>query len=188
MPATQELEYFDGLKFVVEPVDPPDPVYFTDDRPEFDVTIINDDSKYDFGAGSKFTWVIQTEPFQEIYSETAEFGPLERGESETVRIGGRVLAYDGHGTIGISISGASGGGEDSRRKLSHGKRKNMDPAYSYRVWDKSDYEASVRRPRELQKALIYTSIVLIAFAAVQILVSLGIPTAIWEVFLGFSAV
>ena len=174
MPATQPIEVFDGLEFRVEPVDSPDPVYFTSDNPEFDVHIRNNDAKYDFSNESAFTWTIETNPMQVVHSNEAEFGPLDRGEETTVTVGGKTLAYEGHGVFGIATGGASGNGGSDRMDLKSGRAKSADPAYSFHVWDNSHYDASIRQPKRLQLALIITSVLLIIFAVVQVLLALGV--------------
>ncbi|MFC7060099.1 hypothetical protein [Halovenus salina] len=170
MPASQEVTMFEGLTFRVEPVEKPDPVYFTDQAPEFEVTIENDGSEYDFDGDSEFSWSITTDPTQIVHEGTRQFGPLEDGDTETVIIGNKLLAYEGHGTVGIGAAGASGS-EDGFRTLRPGRSPSYDPAYSFSVWDRSHYKASIRNPKRLQKALIFTSIVLILFAFIQLLIA-----------------
>jgi hypothetical protein len=174
MPATQTIDVFDGLEFHVEPVEAPDPVYFTSDEPEFDVHIQNNEAKYDFSEGSTFTWTIETNPMEVVHTNEVEFGPLDRGEETTVTVGGNVLAYEGHGVIGIATGGASGNSGSDRWELNSGRAQSADPAYSFHVWDDSHYDASIRQPKRLQLAMFVTSVLLILFAVVQVLLALGI--------------
>jgi len=174
MPATQTIEVFDGLEFSVEPVEEPDPVYFTSDKPEFNVHIRNRDAKYDFSEGSKFQWTIETDPMEVIHAGEAEFGPIDRGEETTVTVGGEVLAYEGHGVFGISAGSASPASGTDRHELRSGGVNTAEPTYSFHVWDNSHYAASVRRPKRLQIAMFLTSVMLILFAAFQILLAMGI--------------
>lgn len=174
MPATQTIDVFDGLEFYVEPVEAPDPVYYTSDKPEFDVHIRNNDAKYEFSEESAFTWTIETNPMQVVHTNEVEFGPLDRGEETTVTVGGKVLAYEGHGIFGIDTSGASGEDSSGRRELKSGHAKSADPAYSFHVWDNSHYDASIRQPKHLQLAMLGTSVLLIIFAVIQVLLAIGI--------------
>jgi hypothetical protein len=173
MPATQTIDVFDGLEIRVEPVEGPDPVYFTDQEPEFDVHLRNNGAKYEFTGDSTFRWTIETSPMQVIHTGEAKFGPLDYGEETTVTVGGKVLAYEGHGVLGISTTGASGVNDSDRWKLNSGRANSADPAYSFSVWDESDYNASVRQPRRLQLAVLLTSVMLILFALIQVLLAAG---------------
>jgi hypothetical protein len=174
MPATQTIDIFDGLEFRVEPVKDPDPVYFTSDKPEFNVHIQNNDAKYDFSEESTFTWTIETNPMQVVHTGEVEFGPLDCGEETTVTVGGKVLAYEGHGVFGIDTGGASGKSDSDRRELNAGRASSADPAYSFHVWDNSHYEASIRQPKRLQLAIFATSVLLILFAVIQVVLATGI--------------
>ncbi|MFC7028521.1 hypothetical protein ACFQH8_16050 [Halomicroarcula sp. GCM10025710] len=110
MPATQTITIFDGLEIKVEPVEEPDPVYFTSDEPEFNIHLRNNDAEYEFSEGSALLWTIETNPMQVVHSGEVEFGPLDHGEETTVTVGGKVLAYEGHGVLGV----ASGAFRDQR--------------------------------------------------------------------------
>lgn len=171
MPATQTITVFDGLEINVEPVEEPDPVYFTSDEPKFDVHVQNNNAKYEFSEDSALRWTIETNPMQVVHTGEVQFGPLDHGEETTVTVGGKVLAYEGHGILGISTSGASGKNESHRWELNAGRQRFADPAYSFSVWDESDYNASIRQPKRMQLAMISTSVILIVFALIQILLA-----------------
>ncbi|MFC7251091.1 hypothetical protein ACFQJ5_14750 [Halomicroarcula sp. GCM10025324] len=173
MPATQTITIFDGLEIKVEPVEEPDPVYFTSDEPEFNIHLRNNDAEYEFSEGSALLWTIETNPMQVVHSGEVEFGPLDHGEETTVTVGGKVLAYEGHGVLGVA-SGASGTNDSHRWELNAGRRNSADPAYSFSVWDESDYNASIRRPKRMQLAMVGTSVILIVFALIQILLAMGV--------------
>jgi hypothetical protein len=174
MPATQTIDVFDGLEIRVEPVQEPDPIYFTSDEPEFDVHLQNNDAKYEFAEESAFRWTIETNPMQVIHTDEVEFGPLDYGEEKTITVGEKVLAYEGHGVLGISTAGASGVSGSDRWELNSGKASSADPAYSFSVWDESDYTASVEQPKRLQLAMLVTSVMLIVFALIQVLLAMNI--------------
>lgn len=173
MPATQVIDVFDGLEFHVEPVQEPNPVYFTSDEPEFNVHIRNTGAEYEFSDESAFRWTIETNPMQVVHTGEVEFGSLCHGEETTVTVGERVLAYEGHGVLGISIGGASGKGDTDRRKLNAGRESGARPAYSFHVWDRSHYKASIERPWKLQLAMVFTSLALIVFAVIQVGIAMG---------------
>lgn len=173
MPATQQLEFFEGLEVWVEPEEEPDPVYFTSDKPEFNVHLRNNDSEYVNTGDSEFRWTIESNPGAVTHTGVAEFGPVNYGEEVVVTVGGRTLAYEGHGVLGISVGGASGKASSDRREVSAGTDAGAQPAYSFHVWDESHYDASIERPKRLQLAMIGTSIVLILFAGLQILFAMG---------------
>ncbi len=170
MPASQKVTVGDGIEFVVEPVEDPDPVYYTDQSPGFNIRITNNDGKWELGPESEFRWNIEIDG-REVFSETKKFGPLDHGESTSITVGDRVLAYEGHGVFGIGAGGATGRKNDDRWDLRSKKRGT--PAYSFSVWDKSHYVASIDRPKLFQKTLIATTLVLIIFAAVQISIAQG---------------
>jgi hypothetical protein len=169
MPASHTVEAFDGLKFTVEPVTDPDPVYFTDQAPEFRVRVENDGATHDFAEESQFIWDIEVEGWTEdtLHSGEGTFGPLDDGETEEVIIGGEVLAYEGHGVLGIGAGNARGTDGD-RWRLNTTNRRATEPAYTFSVYDEYHYEEAIERPRKLQYAIIFTSIVLILFSFLQI--------------------
>lgn len=170
MPASQTETIFQGLEVTVEPVTEPDPVYWTDQSPEFRIQLHNsEDSKYEWTGGSELTINIEIDG-DLIHAETIEFGPLEYGEEETQVFESNVLAYEGHGVVSVDSGGAVNTGSEDRAKLQPGGH-SFNPVYSFSVWDKSHYTSTVRRPRQLQLALLTTSVVLIIFAAVQIYLS-----------------
>lgn len=167
MPASQHIDVFNGLEIFAEPTKKPDPVFFTDQAPEFEVTLRNNDAKYEWSEDSSIRWTIETGKGDIIHTDKVEFGPLDNGEETTIMAGGEILAYEGHGVFGVATGSASST-STNRRRLKAGRERNTDPVYSYSVWDRSHYNASVQWPKRLQIGLIVTSIVLILFAVVQI--------------------
>jgi len=169
MPASRDTEPFDGFVVTAEPVEEPDPVFYTDQTPKFEITFTNaENAKYRWGDDSKIRWNLILGRQQEVvYSEKVEPGPLERGEETTVTVETDVLAYEGHGVFAISSLGAIGS-EPSRLDPNRG---TGDPLYTFSVWDKSHYEASIQQPKHLQIGLVVTSIVLIIFAFIQVAIA-----------------
>jgi hypothetical protein len=168
------ITVFDGLEMRAEPVNAPNPVYFTSDEPQFDIHLRNNDAKYEFSEDSTLRWTIETNPMQVVHTGEIEFGPLDYGEETSVTVGGKILAYEGHGVLGIATGGASSKDDSQRWELKAGKQGSADPAYSFSVWDESDYNASIRQPKRMQLATIATSVVLIVFALIQILLAMGV--------------
>ncbi|QLD84792.1 hypothetical protein HWV23_03375 [Natronomonas halophila] len=170
MPAGQTVDHYDCLKFDVEPDVHPDPVYFTEQSPAFQVHITNDNSKYEWWEHSDFGWNMVVDG-DVVRSEREIFGPLDNGESTKTTIEPGVLAYEGHGVIEIYTGKAGQRRDTTRRNLHSNDERNCDPAYSFSVWDESHYEATVRRPKQLQKGIIFTSAVLIIFAFIQLVLA-----------------
>jgi hypothetical protein len=109
----------------------------------------------------------------ESYStnKIVRFGPVEKGESECLEIQCGPLTYEGHAVCGISGKRALNHNDEGVKITSDRPDKHL-PVYSFSVWDESHYESTVRRPKKLQFAIIFTSIVLTVFAAIQIILSL----------------
>lgn len=171
MPASQTLETYDGLEISAEPLTEPHPVFYTEENPKFRITIKNDNAKFDFIEGSSLRWTIETDPKEVVYTDIVEFGPLDDGDEISLDVGGSVLAYEGHGVFGVSIGNAKEVDDSHRRKLPHNFVDYSYPLYSFSVWDKSHYQASVRQPKRLQIGLLVTSVALIFFALIQIYLS-----------------
>lgn len=169
MSGAHPVEAFDGLKFAVEPVPTPAPVYFTDQTPAFRVLVTNDCADYEFAEDCEFTWEIEMDgPTDEpLHAGTATFGPLAAGETEAVRIGGEPLAYEGHGVLSIGVGNAiSTNGEFWRIDCEH--QPETDPVYTFSVYNKHHYLEAHRRPRRLRSAILFASSVLILVAFVQV--------------------
>ena len=172
MPASSTVSFFDGLEVSTEPTVEPNPVYYTDDCLNFTVSVENNNSKYEWADDSVVRWRVTIDG-EERDSGKIQFGPLENGEKEQAKIQTGALSYEGHGVLEFTSGGASGNSDSPLRTLHPGKWGSGDPAYSFSVWDKSHYQASIRRPKQLQVGIILTSIALIGFAVLQILLSTG---------------
>lgn len=173
MPAKRPYEIH-GLRFEVEPVEPPEPVYFTDQSPEFKITITNtEQSETKYSEDNEIRWTVDTDPMQVVHSGKVEFGPLDIGDKETHIVGGEKPMYDGHSVVGIDISGVNSLTGSGPATVEPGRNQNGEPVYSFSVWDRFDYEASVKGPKRLQKGAILTSVVLIVFAFVQVVLAIS---------------
>lgn len=106
MPASQPVEFYRGLEGTIEPVGKESEVHFTDESPSFQLTLLNP-TDFEFVEDSAIIWVIaigEGEP-EPIYSDKLEF-ELGPNESKTFEIGGQLLAYEGHGVVGLNCGGA----------------------------------------------------------------------------------
>lgn len=173
MPASRTVEVFRGkIEAEVEPVEAHREVFFTDEAPDFKL-ILRNTSEHNFVEGSEIKWCIaigsgRPEPF---HSEDVGFELPPGGEVE-LDIGGEVLAYEGHGVIGVDTGSASGRG-DPDYELNAGRRpENYDAVYSFSVWDRSQYEAQHEYPLLLQKRSVYLTAGIVVFAFLSLLVAL----------------
>lgn len=172
MPAEHECSY-SGLEVSIEPVPRPDPVFWTNQAPKLKVTFDNtDESTFEWSEDSTITVTIEIDG-DRVWADKIGFGPLAFGETKTVEIDTQPLSFEGHAVIGVSQTGVSKPGSDSSlATMKPGRRSSsLSPCYTSSVWDKSHYNATVRRPKRLQWATVLTSIALIFFAAVQLWVA-----------------
>ncbi|TQQ82606.1 hypothetical protein EGH24_03905 [Halonotius terrestris] len=163
---TQEVH---GLEITAEPVEEPSPVLWTDTEPTIDV---------EFNNTTDNTWTADTAVHLRtqiddniVWSEEVEIGAdLPPGESTNVSVDAKPLTYEGHAVLGFSISGGVNvNNENHPSSLNPGGDDYLiRPTSAFSVWDKSHYDATVRRPKQFQKGIIFTSIVLIIFAGIQL--------------------
>jgi hypothetical protein len=163
---TQEMY---GLEITAEPAEEPFPVLWTDSEPTINV---------EFNNTSDDTWTSDTTVHVRtqiddnvVWSDEVKMGTdLLPGESIEVSVDATPLTYEGHAVLGFSISsGDNVNNDDHPSSLNAGAEDyKLYPTSAFSVWDKSHYISTVRRPKQFQKGIIFTSIVLIVFAAVQL--------------------
>ncbi len=168
MPVTQS-QNLHGLEITVSPADEPSPVLWTDTEPTLEVLFKNT---------SDITWLDETEVHVRIeiddnvvWSEEVKMDrDLSPGESTKVSVKSTPLTYEGHAVVGFSISGVENAtNDDHPSSLNSGNNTyKLHPTSAFSVWDESHYISTVRRPKQFQKGIILTSVVLILFAAVQL--------------------
>lgn len=171
MPASKSVDLFRGLVADVEPVGEEPDVYYTDQSPKFVLTIHNP-TEYDFVEGSSIRWVLAVGSGipSPMYDEELSI-EVPAGETREYEIGGELLAFEGHGVIGVSASGARDDGEPPY-ELWETEPRNYDPVYTFSVWDRSQYESLHERPKRLQRASLYLTGAVVFFALVQIFIAI----------------
>ncbi|QKY21205.1 hypothetical protein B4589_012775 [Halolamina sp. CBA1230] len=196
MPASQPIIFHDGLEARVDPIDERQDseltlfqraknevepgktsggrrtIYFTDERPRFTVEITNN-TEYDFVEGSSVSWYIaigdgMPEP---VYQGKLDI-EIPQGESREYEFGGELLAFEGHGVIGLDAGGHSGKGDSVQRKLHAGSGANYSPAYTFSVWDRDHYRVIHERPKEMQRLATMTTLLVAMIGIFQLMFTL----------------
>jgi len=168
MPSSRSAKIADGVHVDAVPKKDPAPVYWTDDCPKFEITIsVAEDADDMIAADSSIRFLIWIDDSISI-NEIQRFGPIDKGESVTIEYECEPLTYEGHAVCGVSaktsiVRNEKGTGVTSNRPERH------KPVYSFAVWDESHYESTVKRPKHLQYAIIFTSAVLIGVSVLEAL-------------------
>lgn len=182
MPASQTVDAFKdkGLLIDIEPISQEPTVYFTDQSPRFRL-IIRNRTEFNFVEGSSIRWVIAIGSGMPspIYSEAIDI-EVPAGEEREYEIGGKLLAFEGHGVIGVSAGGALGSG-DPNYELRERRAQSYDAVYTFSVWDRSQYESLHETPKKLQRASLYLTGAVVFFALIQIVLAFFL--AIVQVFI-----
>lgn len=172
MPASTPVELHHGLTVEAEPIGEQREVYFTDEAPRFKL-IVRNEGKQDYGDGSGFRWYLgigtgRPDPFRidDISFEVA------RGETAEFEIGGRSLAFEGHGAIGISRGNVKRINDSTMKVESGPVREAYQPVYSFSVWDRSQYESQHEYPQRLQRLAVYLTGGIVVFSVLSLLVAL----------------
>lgn len=168
MPVTQTQTYYDEIDITAEPVKNPSPVLWTDDEPTIEVGFADHgDTKWSDETTVRLHIQIDGD---QIWNKKITLGPIEPDESKSVRVDAPPLTYEGHAIVGVSIRGGRNVNNEKHPSALQAGRSGSDPdpTAAFSVWDESHYEATVRRPKQLQKGIILTSVVLVLFAALQI--------------------
>lgn len=172
MPASRSVDVFRGLTAEVEPIGPEQEVYFTDQSPEFKL-ILRNPTDSDFVDGSLITWCLaigsgKAEPF---YTERRRI-ELPAGEQIELEIGDEVLAYEGHGVVGVSVRDARGDGDPDYQLRASSTVNDYQAVYSFSVWDRSQYESQHEYPQKLQRLAVYLTSGIVVFSVLSLLVAL----------------
>lgn len=172
MPASQAVDVFRGLTVEVKPVDEEPDVFFTDQSPKFKL-IVRNVTDYNFVEGSELTWYLAIGPGmpEPVYKKDLSI-EVPTGEKREYEIGGELLAFDGHGVVGVLAGGASGRGEPDYELRSAGALNNYEPAYTFSVWDRSYYKSAHEHPQKLQKIAIFATGAIVLFSLVQLVITL----------------
>lgn len=172
MPASKPTEVFRGLTAGIEPVGSEPEVFFTDQSPAFRLTLRNT-SENTFVDGCSLRWYLaigdgMPEP---VHTGLVEF-ELEPEEKTEFVIGEDLLAFAGHGVVGIRMRRASVK-NDTNINVSAGRESaRYIPLYSFSVWDQSEYESQHEYPLRLQKLAVYLTAGIVVFSILSLLVAL----------------
>lgn len=173
MPASEPVELVDGLFATIEPLKEPDSIFFTRDKPIFELTLTNN-SEYHFVKGSQMNWVIgvgQGMP-EPIYLETLDV-EIPKGESRTYKIGGKLLAFEGHGVIGVTSGGHSGKSDSDERTLTQSHGTTYNPAYTFSVWDEDHYSIIHEKPKQMMRWTMILSALVVILGLIQVAAIFG---------------
>lgn len=170
MPASQTVNWFDGLKITVEPKEDGKGIYYTDECPHFCLKIEND-GEYHLHEGSELSWYVAVGDGQPTphHREVQEI-EIARGESKEYTIGGKLLAYEGHGIIGVANGGVSvRGPEQGQGIMKTSNTGSYEPVLTFSVWDREHYRILHKKPREWQKYAVAGTVVIAASAVIQLM-------------------
>jgi len=173
MPSKQEVEIYEfhetgnRVTASVEPVDHPSPIYYTDEAPEFEVTVTNG-LEADVDEDSEIAWYMASDAGAVIQEGRIQT-PLDSGESGTYVIGGENLAHEGHATISFDMAGVRNpSGPEASLSPGRSHSPSGNPAYSFRIHDRETYERTHRKPLRYQKVTIALSVIIILVGLIQL--------------------
>lgn len=173
MPASEPVELVEGLWASVDPIDQPRPVYFTHERPTFDLKLLNR-SDHHVVDGSRMNWAVgvgsgMPEP---IHREAIDI-EVPKGESRHYEIGGKLLAFEGHGVVGVSCGGLGGSPDGDERTVRASGSSSYSPVYTFSVRDEAHYELTHERPRRVLRWTMVLSGLVVLLALIQLATLLG---------------
>jgi len=167
MPSSRSAEIAKGVEVEVAPKEERDPVYWTDDRPVFEMSVsVGQEANDMISSSSSVRFSIWIDDSISI-NKVQKFGPIKKGGSERLEVECEPLTYEGHAVCGVSAKTSISGGDDEGDKITSNRPEKHKPVHSFSVWDKSHYESTVRRPKHLQYAIIFTSFVLIVVSVLE---------------------
>lgn len=172
MPASKPAEMFPGFTAEVEPVEPEPDVYFTDQSPTFKL-ILRNPSETTFVEGSSLRWYLaigdgMPEP---VHTGLIQF-ELGPGEKVDFEIGDELLAFAGHGVVGVGVRPARGANSSELKVRSGRVSDSYTPLYSFSVWDESVYETQHEYPQRLQRITIGLTGAVVLFAVLNFVITL----------------
>ncbi|WP_255192711.1 hypothetical protein [Natronobeatus ordinarius] len=146
-------------------------IYFTDEKPNFRVEVTNE-TEYNFVEGSKISWCIaigEGMP-KPVHRGTIDIN-IPSGETREYEFGGDLLAFEGHGVVGLTSGGHSGGSKSLDRTLSSGSLNTYSPALSFSVWDREHYKVIHEGPKKMQETAVFITIVVAMVGLAQLLIT-----------------
>jgi hypothetical protein len=179
MPASQTIDYGDRglLKISIEPIDEPESVYYTEDKPEFDLVIRNQTNReIQTREGDKWAglrWVVEIEPGVE---KTLASGGIDLsippGGKQRERITPGLLAYETSAVLGVGGFGLSGVDEGSDEPLVFDAGSSQEVVsqvlYTFTIRDRSHYDAVHEQPKRLQWMVVGFGFLTAVLAATQL--------------------
>ncbi|SEK69948.1 hypothetical protein [Haloferax larsenii] len=189
MPAHQKVNLFrDQLTAEVRPAESDRDIYFTDERPEFILSITNN-MNVGIGGESSLTWMIAVgdeKPKPHIREDIDVSVPAK--ETVEFTIGGELLAFEGHTILGLNTGGMRAPHSDSP-VLQKSSGSSYKPALSFTTWDREHYRVIHEQPKRTQEFALVSSISIVTLAIVQVgvtanepIVSVGIGAIILYIF------
>jgi len=183
MPTTRELSWtnkqVDGtVNARINLVNEED-LYFTDQEPEFEITIENNTS-LDITDQSHLQTILaigqgRPEPF---IKERHQNFSIPAGGERTVEISGEPLSLEGHGIVGIgrgNLHDVEKDRSEFRFTASNVRKDVYEPLATFTVWDREHYEVVHEQPQRTQQFALFASFGIVFFAVVQLGSVLGYP-------------
>lgn len=179
MPANQTIDYGNRgyLEVDIEPIDEPESVYYTGDKPEFDLVISNQTNREiqtregDRWAGLR--WVLEIEPGvgKKLAGGAIDLS-IPPGGEQRERIKPGLLAYETGAVLGVGGFGLSGDDQENDEPLVFDAGSSQEVVsqvlYTFTIWDRSHYEAVHEQPKRLQLLVIVFAFLTAVLAAVQL--------------------
>lgn len=179
MPASQTVDYGDRgyLEISIEPIGEPESVYFTGDKPEFDLVIKNLTNRKirtrDGNTWAGIRWVLEIEPG--VGKKLAGGGidlSIPPGGEQRERIELGLLAYETSAVLGVGGFGLTGGDRESDEPLVFDAGSSQEVVsqvlYTFSIWDRSHYEAVHQQPKRLQWLIVIFAFLTAVLAATQL--------------------
>jgi len=183
MPSKRELGWthtkLEGsIDAYIEPMDE-EPVYYTDQEPNFEITIENN-TQYDFRESSVIKCILaigQGRPAPFITKTFANFD-ISAGESRTIEVFDEPLSLEGHGIIALgggSIPRVDDEEKTMRFTATSFTKEKYEPLATFSVWDREHYEILHENPQRAQQFSLFASVGIVFFAVIQSGSILGFP-------------
>jgi hypothetical protein len=175
VPASQTLDYTHHgyLELRINPIDEPENVYFTEQRPKFEIVVSNKSDRYVTTKGEGgMRWILGIDPTgQETIASGSFHFHLDPGEEHTEVIEPGLLAYESNavmGVTGVSTTETKRSGKDAIL-FDVGIQDNIKKIlYTFTIWDRSHYDAVHEQPKKLQKWVVYLSVLVVVLAVIQL--------------------
>jgi hypothetical protein len=184
MPASQSANVTQHgfVEVSIDPIDEPEDVYFTEQRPQFEIVIENkSDREVKSRDGNRFTglvWAVElgSDQAKTLASGEIDFS-LQPDETHRELIDLGLLGYEGNAVISVGGASVSGHNKDTGPitiGTSTGSSGTSEVLYTFPIWDRSHYDTVHEQPKRLQKVIILFGALAAGFSAFQIAIELGL--------------